>query len=116
MCDGASKYCDIADSALGLRAVDRGGGCKDKRSDAFSWGVYCARRPFCTPLVLSTEIELRSSLFPSLTGTAGTEAFEEAFGSAGGGAISAGLKSGSGGFDCFLVKNDLQVPDFDLRR
>jgi len=68
------------------------------------------------PLVLSTEIELRSSLFPSLAGIAGTELLEEIFGSAGGCATSAGLKSGSGGFDCFLEKNDLQVPDFDLRR
>ena len=68
------------------------------------------------PLVLSTDIELRSSLFASLVGIAGTELLEEALGSAGGGATSAGLKSGSGGFDCFLEKNDLHVPDFDLRR
>jgi len=42
--------------------------------------------------------------------------FEGAFGSAGGGAMSAGLKSGIGGFDCFREKIDLHVPDFDLRR
>lgn len=80
--------------------------------------VTCARVLvwFCVALVLSTEIELRSSFLPSLTGIAGTELLADALGSAGGGAISAGLKSGSGGFDCFLEKKDLHVPDLDFRK
>lgn len=96
--------------------------------------VNCARLEvcFCTLRVLSTEIEFLSSFFPSLIGTSGANSFGESFtgekplaeslslrgplGSAGGGAISAGLKSGTGGFDCFREKNDLQVPDLDLRK
>lgn len=39
-----------------------------------------------------------------------------ALGGTGHGAISAVLKSGTGGFDCLREKNDRHVPDFDLRR